>query len=46
MMKMMCPDETKRLSIDEVMQHEWIKSYFVKDENELDQNKLIDPMKK
>jgi len=31
MMKMLCADETKRPSINEVMEHEWIKSYFVKD---------------
>merc|ERR1712130_780659 len=35
LMKMMCVDEAERPSIDEIMQHKWIKSYFVKDQNGL-----------
>merc|ERR1719384_1824060 len=38
-MKMLCVDEAKRLSINEVMQHQWIKSCFVKDQNGLIQSK-------
>merc|ERR1712228_745879 len=42
LMAMMCADEDKRFSIDEVVEHPWIKDCFVKDENGMIQNILRD----